>query len=154
MIDTPFITRTDAQITAVIALRIPRDQIREHMGPGIAELMTTLKAQGITPAGPWFSHHLCMEPDWFDFEISVPVTAPIAPQGRVKPGLLPATTVARTIYRGPYEGLGAAWGHFRTWAIAQGHTLGPDLWEIYLTGPDISPDPEDWRTEFNLPLVI
>lgn len=45
-----------------------------------------------------------MDPAIFDFEISVPVTSPVAAAGRVKPGQLPATKVARTIYHGPYEG--------------------------------------------------
>jgi hypothetical protein len=43
------------------------------MGPGLRELMAVAAAQGIAPTGPWFSHHLRMDPDIFDFEISVPV---------------------------------------------------------------------------------
>ena len=44
------------------------------MSPGYRELMAALAAQGIAPAGPWFTHHLRMDPDTFDFEIGVPVT--------------------------------------------------------------------------------
>ncbi|MEX8502145.1 MAG: GyrI-like domain-containing protein [Leptothrix ochracea] len=153
MIDTPFITRTDPQITALIPLCVGRAEIQQHMGPGMAELIATLKAQSITPAGPLFVRHLRITAELFDLQISIPVTAPIAAEGRVEPGLLPATTVARTIYRGPYEGLATAWIALRSWALAQGHTLGTDLWEIYLTGPNTSSNPEDWRTELNLPLV-
>jgi hypothetical protein len=36
----------------------------------------------------------------------------VTPVGRVKAGQLPATTIARTIYHGDYDGLGAAWGEF------------------------------------------
>jgi len=92
------------------------------MGPGIAELLAAVAAQGIVPAGPWFTHHLRMDPATFDFEICVPVTAPVAASGRVKAGHLPATTVARTTYHGPYEGLGGAWGEFDAWIAANGHT--------------------------------
>lgn len=47
------------------------------------------------------------------------------PTGRVKPGELPAASkVARTVYHGSYEGLGAAWS-----------------------------EPASWRTELNQPLV-
>jgi hypothetical protein len=45
------------------------------MGPGLRELMAAVAAQGIAPTGPWFSNHLRMDPDIFDFEISVPVVA-------------------------------------------------------------------------------
>jgi effector-binding domain-containing protein len=122
------------------------------MGPGIAELMAAVAAQGIAPAGPWFTHHLRMDPATFDFEIGVPVTAQVAASGRVKPGHLPATTVARTVYHGPYEGLGGAWGELDAWIAANGHTPGPDLWECYVVGPEANPDPANWRTQLNRPL--
>ena len=106
MIDTPEITHTRTQLTALIHLTIPPSEIQSVMGPGISEVITAAKAQGIGPAGPWFTHHLKMDPAVFDFEICVPVTAPLAPVGRVTPGEIPAMRVARTIYCGPYEGLG------------------------------------------------
>jgi effector-binding domain-containing protein len=153
MLDKPQITKTAAQLTAIIRLTIPRAEIRNVMGPAIAEVMAAVAAQGMAPAGPVFSHHLTMSPDIFDFEIGVPVTAPISAVGRVQAGRLPATTVARTSYHGPYEGLGSAWGEFIDWITAEGHTPAPDLWECYLTGPESNPDPAAWRTELNRPLT-
>jgi len=94
-----------------------------------------------------------MDPDIFDFEICVPVAIPISAAGRVKPGELRAATVARTVYRGRYEGLAGAWGEFMDWIAAEGHTPSPDLWEIYVAGPESSPDPADWRTELNRPIT-
>jgi effector-binding domain-containing protein len=123
------------------------------MGPSIGELMAAIAAQGITPAGPWFTHHLRMDPDLFDFEISGPVTAPVVAAGRVKPGQLPATRVARTVYRGAYEGLPTAWGEFDAWIAANGHTPASDPWECYVAGPESNPHPATWRTELNRPLT-
>jgi effector-binding domain-containing protein len=153
MLDTPQITQTIAQQTAIIRLTVPREDIRKVMGHGIGELMAAVTAQGITPAGPWFTHHLRMDPRIFDFEISVPVLAPVTAVGRVKPGALPAANVARTVYHGGYEGLGAAWAEFDAWIAAHGHTAGPDLWECYVVGPESNPDPAAWRTELNRPLI-
>jgi effector-binding domain-containing protein len=153
MIDTPQITKTAVQLTAIIRLTIPRAEIRSVMGPGIGELMAAVAAQGIVPAGPVFSHHLKMDPAVFDFEIGVPVTKPVTPVGRVKPGQLPATTVARTVYHGAYDGLGAAWGKFDAWIAANGHTPTPDLWECYVAGPESNPDPASWCTQLNQPLI-
>lgn len=152
MFDTPQIAQSTDQLTAVIHLTIPRQEIRNVMGPGIAELMGAVAAQGIATAGPWFTHHLRMDPATFDFEIGVPVTAPVAASGRVKSGLLPAAKVARTVYHGPYEGLGGAWGEFNAWIAANGYTPRPDLWECYMVGPEATPDPANWRTELNRPL--
>lgn len=153
MIEAPQITQAAAQPAAVIHLTIPRAEIRNVMGPGIGEVMSTVTAQGIGPAGPVFSHHLRMDPDTFDFEIGVPVTAPVAATGRVRPGQLPAARVARTVYHGPYEGLGAAWGEFDAWIKDNGYTPASDLWERYVTGPESGSDSATWSTELNRPLI-
>jgi effector-binding domain-containing protein len=79
------------------------------------------------------------------------ITVPRA--GRVAPGKLPAMTVARTIYHGPYDGLPSAWGEFEAWIAAAGHKSAADLWECYVAGPHSSPDPSTWRTELNRPLL-
>lgn len=153
MLDTPHISQTTARLTAIIHLTIPRNEMQHVFGPSITELMTTLAAQGIAPAGPVFAHHLRRPADTFDFELSVPVTVPVVATGRVKPSQWPAMKVARTVYTGPYEGLPAAWGEFMDWIEANGHTPAPDLWECYVTGPQSSPDSATWRTELNQPLI-
>ena len=109
MIDTPQIVETHAQPAAIIRLTIPRSKIREVMGPGLAELKAAIAAQGIAITGPWFTHHLKMEPDVFDFEIGVPVATQVTATGRVQPGELPAARVAQTVYHGGYEGLSDGW---------------------------------------------
>jgi effector-binding domain-containing protein len=153
MIDAPQIIDFPGQMMAFIHLTVPRSEIRNVMGPGLNELKAAVAAQGITPSGPWFTHHLKMEPAVFDFEICVPVTKPVTAAGRTRPGQLRATRAVRTIYRGPYEGLPAAWGEFDAWIKSQGLKTAPDLWECYIAGPESSADPSQWRTELNRPLI-
>ena len=153
MIDKPQIAQTAEQAAAIIRITIPRDEIQDVMGPGYSELMATVADQGITPAGPWYTHHLRMDPEIFDFEIGVPISTPISPTGRVEAGQLPAARVARTIYSGDYAGLPDAWAEFDAWIAAEGHTTAPDLWERYLTDPETNPDPATWRTELSRPLA-
>lgn len=78
MIDEPRIVQSGARVTAIIRLTIPRPEIQAVMGPAIGELMSTVAAQGIAPAGLLYSHHLTMQPDTFDFELGVPVSAPVS----------------------------------------------------------------------------
>jgi effector-binding domain-containing protein len=153
MLDKPQIIQTDAQETAIIRLTIPREEIRTVMGPGLTELMTAIASQGISPTGPWFTYHLRMDPDVFDFEISVPVSAPVKPVGRVKSSRLSSRKVARTVYHGPYEGLGDAWGEFMDWIEENGHKPAQDLWECYVAGPESNSNPATWRTQLNRPLT-
>src|ERR1019366_4307988 len=93
MIETPHVAQTAEQLTVYIHLTTPRTEMQKVMGPGIREILAVIAAQGIAPAGPWFTHHLKMAPDIFDFEISVPVKAPIAPAGRDQPGKFQAGKV-------------------------------------------------------------
>jgi len=123
------------------------------MGLGLGELMAAVAAQGIALAGPWFTRHLRIDPQTFDFEIGVPVTAPVAATGRVKAGYWPAMRVARTVLHGDYEGLPDAWPEFDAWIAAEGHLAGPNLWERYVAGPEANPDPATWRTELIRPLT-
>ena len=152
MLDTPQIVQTTDQHTAVIHLTIPRSDIQKAMGPAIAELTEAVTTQGIGPAGPWLSHHLKMSPDTFDFEVAVPVLAPVVPVGRVTPGRLLAARAMRATYSGGYEGLANAWGELQGWIVAEGYTPGTDLWEVYRVGPETSRNPADWRTDLYQPL--
>jgi effector-binding domain-containing protein len=153
MLDRPHIVQTEAQPAAVIRLTIPRAEIQTVMGPAIAEVLAAVAAQGLAPTGPVFSHHLRMDPETFDFEVGVPVKTPITSTGRVHASQLPAATVARTVYRGPYEGLGSAWCEFGEWIATEGHKPAANLWECYAAGPESNADPATWRTQLNRPLT-
>lgn len=154
MIDTPRILQTTDQHIAVIRFLINKDEIQKVMGPGIEELMAVTAEQGIGPAGPWLSHHFRIDPEFWDFEIAVPVLAPVVATGRVQPGRLMAARVLRTTYRGGYEGLGAAWNEFDAWIAANAFTKAGDLWEVYRVGPETTIDSTKWETELNRPLAV
>ena len=153
MIDTPEIVTVPAQAIAVIKITIARDRMREVMGPGVAELMSTVSGQGIHPVGPWFTHHFKMSPETFDFEIGVPVPKPIVPAGRVVNSERPSFRAARSILRGSYENLHKAWPELDAWIDAQGLKAGPALWETYVKDPGQNPDPATWETELVRPLA-
>jgi len=153
MLDNPEFIETDEQPTAVIHLTVPCAEISQVMGPAIAEILAAMAAQGIAPVGPCFSYHWKRPTDTFDFEVGFPIDRPIAAAGRVKMSRLPAAKVVRTLYRGGYEGLGAAWGEFLKWIEDAGLDAQASLWECYQSGPESSPDPATWCTELNRPLA-
>jgi uncharacterized protein YndB with AHSA1/START domain/effector-binding domain-containing protein len=152
-IGLPVVAKTTPQLVAAIHITIPRSQIRSVMGPGLNEVMSAVSAQAIGPAGSWFTHHLKITPETFDFEICVPVNAPVAPAGRVVAREVPAMRIASTVYRGPYEELGDAWGEFDRWLVAGGHVPAPDLYEFYTVGPESRRAPSEWQTELRRPLL-
>ena len=152
MLEQPQIIETSPQTIAILRLTVPREEIQNVMGAGLRELTAAVAAQGVAVSGPWFTHHLRMPAEVFDFEIGVPIAEPVSAAGRMRPGQWPALRVARTVYHGPYEGLGAAWGELIAWIAAEGHTPVPELWECYLAGPESGPDPAKWRTQLDRPL--
>ena len=140
------------QVAAMIHITILRDRIQEVMGDAIGEVIQVAVTQGIGPTGPVFAHHYDMQPGIFNFDVGVPVSSAVVPTGRVTAGTLPAAKVARTVYTGPYEGLGDAWGEFIALVEADGHQPIGDLWECYLTDPSAESDPSAYRTELNYPI--
>lgn len=152
-IDTPQIVQTSDQLTAGIRLTIPRSEIHSVMDPAIQELMRVVAEQGIGPGGPWLSHHLRHQPDIFDFEVAVPVLAPVQPTGRVQPGRLPAARAVRGTHAGSYETLGTSWAELMTWIDGRAYVPGARFWEVYRIGPETSQNPDDWRTDLYRPLV-
>ncbi|MGV3661035.1 MAG: GyrI-like domain-containing protein [Prosthecobacter sp.] len=140
---------TEPQTGAIIHITIPRDEIQQVMGPAIHEVIAAAQAQGAGPTGPVFAHHFGMTPGIFNFDVGVPTSKEMAPVGRVQPGGLPAASIVRTVYTGPYEGLGQAWGDFQDLVEGEGWTLGPNLWERYLEGPESGRDDSTYRTELN-----
>jgi effector-binding domain-containing protein len=140
------VIKTTPQLTALIPIRAPREDIRNVMGPGLAELKAAVAAQNIAVVGPWFTHHVRNPGEVFDFEICLPVATPVAPANRMKPGQWPAMNVVQTTYHGDYEGLGSAWSAFIGIIKAAGHKTADGLYESYAVGPEMSADPAAWRT--------
>lgn len=140
---------TEAQTGAIIHITVPRDEIQQVMGPAIHEVIAAAQAQEAGPAGPVFAHHFGMTPGIFNFDVGVPTSKEIEPVGRVTAGGLPAASIVRAVYTGPYEGLGEAWEDFQDLVEAEGWTLGPNLWERYLEGPETGRDDATFRTELN-----
>jgi mannose-6-phosphate isomerase-like protein (cupin superfamily) len=153
MIDSPKLVDTPRRLVAAVRLTIPKDQIQNAMGPAIAEAMSVVAEQGLAVVGPWFCAHDRMDPNEWDCDVCVEVASPVAPQGRVKPGVLQPTRVVQTNYRGPYEGLGDGWGAFGSWIAANGFVGAPNLFERYCVGPESGGESSTFVTELNRPLM-
>lgn len=158
MIEAPHIVETTEKTAAVVHLKVLRNELPSLVPTAIDELLKALAAQGLSPQGPMFMHHLTMSAEIFDVEVGYPVARTISPTGRVKPSRLPAAKVARTIYQGPYEGLYGAWDAFGKRLENDGLVdrtrvkRAGTLWESYLVGPESTSDPNQWLTELNRPL--
>ena len=149
MITRPEVINVRERRTASIHLVIPCLDMGRYMDPAIREVLDSLSAQGMLPAGPMFSLHNRRPSDSFDFEIGFPVEGPVVESGRMRNSTLPAAKVARAVYQGPYERLGDAWRALQVWVRENGLPATGRFWESYLNNPDEVKDPEEYRTELN-----
>ncbi len=149
MITTPQLITTREIPTAVIPLKIPCQDMGKHMDPAIQEVIKAITGQGIAIAGPMFSYHKRRPSDSFDFEVGFPVGNTIKEAGRVVNSKLPAVKVVRSVYQGPYEQLGKAWGTLEQWVRGKQLNETGRFWESYLNNPTEVKDPKDYLTELN-----
>lgn len=147
MLEKPELIDVTPQTTAVIRMRFPSEECQQHFGLAVGELFAELKRQGIAPAGPLFDHHFRAPDTHFDFEIGVPTSVPVIPNGRVVASERPAFRAARAVLIGEYEQLPDAWPEFMQWFAQQGLQPATDFWQIFVSGPESDPDPATYRTE-------
>ena len=88
-----------------------------------------------------------------EFECAIPVAAPFAGHGDVKPGSVGGGEAVVCTHVGPYDTIGQTWEAMMAWVERTGTDAGRRGWESYLTDPGEEPDPAKWVTEVCMPLV-
>jgi len=83
----------------------------------------------------------------------VPVTAPVVAVGRVTAWQAPGPQGRAHDLPRPVRGLGDGLGRIQGVDRDEHFDAGLDLYEFYVAGPESSPDPANWHTELNQPLI-
>ena len=142
-----------AAIKGVVTMRTI-GRIADRLG----EVFGWLGARGVEPAGPPFfkCDRIDME-NTLEIEVGVPVATPIAGQGDVEAGVLPAGRYVEVAHSGHPDGLLDVTGNLLAWAAQRGlewdvrESPEGELWgsrlEFYLTDPAREPDLAKWETE-------
>ena len=124
----------------------------------MGEVMGWLAAHGHAPAGPPFIRYrtIDMAAD-LDIEVGVPTSGPLAGDGEIVAGELPAGRYVLATHHGAPAGLVAAVGAVLAWANAQGlkfdseQTDRGERWgcrvEFYNSDPAVEPVPDNWVTD-------
>jgi hypothetical protein len=146
MPDAVELAHLQPQSTAVVRAHVASDGIADFLGSAYSEIMIALDEQDLTPAGPPFGRWQ-PQGDGFEAEAGFPSTGPIAPAGRVQPGMLPGGLAATAVHRGDYAGLGATYRLLSDWVADHGYVTTGQPWECYLDEPGV-PEP---RTQVYLP---
>lgn len=134
------------QPVAVLRSHVTVAQIPGFLSAAFGEVIQTLSAQGLAPAGPPFGRFIPVG-DGFDVEAGFPTTGSPAPAGRVVPCELPGGLTARVTHKGGYGEVAAAYQAAAEWVAEHGYVATAPPWETYLDGPDVA----EPRTIVSLP---
>ena len=154
----PQIQARAAQPYAAIRQTVTMDGISGAVDEAFPELFGWMAGHGVSAGGPPFIRYLVIDmAAELEIELGVPVGAPVAGSGRVRPGVLPEGRYAVLRHTGPYDGLIARNAALQRWARERGvefdtwNTSRGSAWrsraEHYLTDPSSEPDPAKWEVD-------
>ena len=156
-VDQVTVVEVPAQRIVSIRGRFDETAIPDFVGGAYGELYGFLASRGVEPAGPPLVVYHAFGAE-IDAEAAVPIPdgpalAADGPEaGRVRLGMLPAATIARTLHVGPYDQLGAAYDRIGHWIEGHGQVPSAPTRERYLNGPDTAA-PADLRTIIEMPVI-
>ena len=145
------------QRTAVVRGHATYDRIADFLGGAFGAVSRALDERATRPAGPPFAQYAAAT-DGFDVEAGFPVGsladgpaegAIVGGDDGVVAGELPGGRAARTLHRGSYAEVGAAYDAVGGWLTDNGYRPAGAPWECYLDGPDV----DEPRTVVYLPCV-
>ncbi len=141
---------SSAQPVAVVRGVARSEELTAFLGAAFSEVLAVLEHQEAPPAGPPFARFVAHPTGAFDVVAGFPCLGVINPSGRVQPDELPGGSIARTLHRGGYAGVGEAYDALDTWIERHGYVATGPAWESYLDEPDV-PEP---RTLVQLPCRV
>ncbi len=129
----------------------------EAIGPLMGQAAAYLDGAGVDGFGPALFRYDVIDMPRLDMQFGFVTPGPVAGDGQVIAGVLPAGRYATLTHTGHYDQVMDATAALIGWAqenrIAWDSTSGPAgerfaaRFEIYPNGPDDEPDPDKWVTE-------
>jgi effector-binding domain-containing protein len=153
----PEIESRAGQPYVAIRTQVTHQMLGTVVPPLNQEVFAWLGQQGVAPAGPPFwKYNVVDMASNLEVEAGAPVARPLAGNGRVVEGVLPAGRYVTLRHVGAPETLAGATASLLDWAAAKGlaFDMSPspegERWgcrlEIYLTDPRDEPDMSKWET--------
>jgi len=121
----------------------PKD-ISAAMGAAFQTVWAFMKAQGIPPSGPALSVYYSYDPDVMSFRAGFAIGKADMDKaaGDVMADVTPAGRVLHFTHVGPYATLRDDYALMMAHIEAEGLKIGAPTWEVYVNGPDTTPEAE------------
>ena len=139
---------------AGIAAVVDRADVLPWWQGALGELQATVRAQGLTAAGPSggvYASEL-FQHDRGEATVFVPVEATVRAIGRVTPVTVPAAELAIISHQGSLCDADLSYAALGSYATRHEISIDGPLREYYLRGANDTPDEAEWRTEIGWPI--
>jgi effector-binding domain-containing protein len=143
-----------AQPVLVIRQRAPLEKMSEVIPAAFEEIAGYLHERGLEPIGPPTT--ICPYADdegMVDVSNAWTIGSDVTGRGRIEATTLPACTVLAYEHRGHYNELDRSYRALQELVEREGLTIAGEPREVYWTDPEDLPDPADWLTEIQFPIV-
>lgn len=137
--------------TLAVRTRAAVERLPQVLGPAWGAVMACAAKAGAAPVdAPYVAYHN-MDMRDLDLEIGFVFERPLAGEGDVLAGAIPAGKAVQGVHVGPYAQLGATYGAMRGWMGERGLQHAGPAREFYLDDPQTTP-PAELRTLVVLPV--
>ncbi len=130
------------QFALTVRKRASMGTISEALGQAFAAIMECAAATGAQYAGPPFALYPAEVTAEFEVVVCMPVAPGATAAGDVAAEEIAGGTVASATHRGPYSGLGSAYGALQAWMVANDKKPSGPCREVYLNEQGSVPDGE------------
>lgn len=140
-----------ARPTLVVRTRAPIERLPQALGPAWGAVMACAGKAGALPVDAQFVAYHNMDMRDLDLEIGFVFERPLAGDGDVVAGEIPAGKAVQCIHVGPYDQLGATYRALEAWMAERGLQHAGPAFEYYLDDPQDTA-PAELRTLVVLPM--
>lgn len=138
----------------VLGLRemVRPEGMSEFFGRAFGKAVAAAQELGVQVAGPPVAVYRGDPEHGFDVIAGFPVMGTPAPSPGIEVTELPAGQAVTAIHVGSYDSMTQTYAKITAWMQEQHLTPAEPMWEEYLTDPETTPDPAQWRTRIVFPV--
>ncbi|MFD6066098.1 GyrI-like domain-containing protein [Amycolatopsis lurida] len=148
------LTELEALTAAHLRRHTTIADIGECVGAGYETLYAFVAEAGTAPSGPPQAAYRgdFLPGERLDLDLYLPIPGGLPAQGDIDIVTLAGGPAVRTSHHGPYDEISAAYEAVYEWVRESGRQPAGAPRELYLRGPDSTPDPALYVTDVVLPL--
>jgi effector-binding domain-containing protein len=136
------LTEQQAQPVVSMRFRASVGDLPGEFGRVYGTVIHYLAEIGENPSGAAFAAYYNMDTEDLDVEAGFPVAKPLAGQGEIKVGEIPAGKQVSCFHKGPYAGMEPVYNAMTQWMNQNGHVPTGTVYEFYYNSPAEVPESE------------